>query len=149
MTVRYFDRYGTLGQEPVWIGMNRGVSGIDGTLATALGMSMALNVPATIVLGDLAMIYDLNALTLRPQTTQPITVIVLNDGGGSIFERLPIAHHAGVFGPYFRADHAFHFADVAHALGWEAISVRGARQLEEALNGRDQYGSYFVNVALQ
>ena len=149
MTVRYFDRYGTLGREPVWIGMNRGVSGIDGTLATALGMSMALDVPATIVLGDLAMIYDLNALTLRPQTQQPITVIVLNDGGGSIFERLPIAHHGGVFGPYFRADHAFQFADVAHALGWEAISVRGAQQLEEALNGRDQHGSYFVNVALQ
>ena len=149
MTVRYFDRYGTLGRKPVWIGMNRGVSGIDGTLATALGMSLALDVPATIVLGDLAMIYDLNALTLRPQTKQPITVIVLNDSGGSIFERLPIAHHSGVFGPYFRADHSVRFADVAHALGWEATSVRGVRQLQEALSGRDQNGSYFVSVELQ
>jgi 2-succinyl-5-enolpyruvyl-6-hydroxy-3-cyclohexene-1-carboxylate synthase len=94
---------------------NRGASGIDGTVATAAGVARGLEAPVTLVLGDLALLHDLNALALLRD--QPVTVVVLNNNGGGIFSFLPIARHAEVFEPFFGTPHGLTFAAAASLFG--------------------------------
>lgn len=65
---------------------NRGVSGIDGNLSTAFGIAAGLGA-AVAVVGDLALLHDLNALALG--TAHRMVVVVLDNGGGGIFDHLP------------------------------------------------------------
>ena len=64
---------------------NRGVSGIDGNLSTAFGVAATLG-PSVAVVGDLAFLHDLNALALN--AAAPLVVVVLDNGGGGIFDHL-------------------------------------------------------------
>ncbi len=68
---------------------NRGASGIDGTLATAAGIAQGQSGSGTVLLGDLAMLHDLNSLALLKDCD--ITIVVINNNGGGIFNMLPIA----------------------------------------------------------
>ena len=65
---------------------NRGLSGIDGNLSTACGVAAALE-RCVAVIGDLAFLHDLNALSLAQQN--PVTILLLDNGGGGIFDHLP------------------------------------------------------------
>ncbi|WP_432541658.1 2-succinyl-5-enolpyruvyl-6-hydroxy-3-cyclohexene-1-carboxylic-acid synthase [Kineococcus sp. SYSU DK002] len=67
---------------------NRGLAGIDGTLATAEGVALGLG-PTRLLVGDLAFLHDINALLPVPAETRPdLTVVLVNDDGGGIFETL-------------------------------------------------------------
>lgn len=66
---------------------NRGLSGIDGVVSSAIGMALArpgrLNVA---LVGDLTLLHDLNGLTIGPREPRPdLTIVVINDDGGGIF----------------------------------------------------------------
>jgi len=67
---------------------NRGVSGIDGTLSTAFGLASALG-PTVVALGDLAFLHDLGGLALGRDL--PMAILLLDNGGGGIFDHLPQA----------------------------------------------------------
>ena len=69
---------------------NRGASGIDGLVASAVGVQRALNQPLMILLGDTSLLYDLNSLALLRQTSQPVAIVVTNNDGGAIFDLLPV-----------------------------------------------------------
>ena len=71
---------------------NRGLSGIDGLIATASGVACAENKMAVLILGDLSAQHDIGSLTLAARLIQPaaLKIIVLNNGGGSIFRGLPL-----------------------------------------------------------
>jgi len=68
---------------------NRGANGIDGTVASGAGAAAATGRPTTIVIGDLAFQHDLGSLAVLADSPVPVTVLVVNDGGGRIFSRLP------------------------------------------------------------
>ncbi|HEY3337391.1 MAG TPA: 2-succinyl-5-enolpyruvyl-6-hydroxy-3-cyclohexene-1-carboxylic-acid synthase [Propionicimonas sp.] len=68
---------------------NRGLSGIDGTISTAIGVALATGDPTTLLLGDLAFFHDAGALAIGPGEPRPaLRVVVADDGGGSIFATL-------------------------------------------------------------
>ncbi|MGB2079248.1 MAG: thiamine pyrophosphate-dependent enzyme, partial [Vibrio sp.] len=69
---------------------NRGASGIDGLLATAVGVQRARQSMQLCILGDTSTLYDLNSLALLSQTSQPFVLVVLNNDGGAIFDLLPV-----------------------------------------------------------
>lgn len=72
-----------------WIRANRGANGIDGQLATFLGIA-AETEEAWAILGDLTTLYDCNALSLAKQCQNGKRVIaIINNNGGKIFDRLP------------------------------------------------------------
>ena len=63
----------------------RGAAGIDGISSTALGVSLATQLPMALITGDIAFLYDINALLSAKLITQPLIIFVINNGGGSIF----------------------------------------------------------------
>lgn len=68
---------------------NRGLSGIDGTVSTAIGVALAANAPTTLLCGDLSLIHDASALAIGPMEPRPtLRIVVADDNGGSIFSTL-------------------------------------------------------------
>lgn len=97
------------------VAANRGASGIDGTIASAFGYHLGSEAPMTILIGDLALLHDLNSLALLHG--RPVVVVAVNNGGGGIFHFLPIAAHANVFEPSFTSPHAWSFGHAAAMFG--------------------------------
>ena len=117
MPVRDFDMYSSGLPGNSSISANRGASGIDGTLACAAGFAAGLKKPVTLVLGDLALVHDLNSLALLTSSAFPVTVIVINNQGGGIFSFLPVSKYPHVFEPYFGTPHQFTFKQAAAMFG--------------------------------
>ncbi|GIV62250.1 2-succinyl-5-enolpyruvyl-6-hydroxy-3-cyclohexene-1-carboxylic-acid synthase [Rhodocaloribacter litoris] len=111
MPVRDADVFAAADGPAVPVFANRGASGIDGTVATAAGVALGRAAPATLLIGDLALLHDLNSLALLRRA--PVVVVVLNNDGGGIFHFLPIARHTGVFEPFFGTPHGLGFEHAA------------------------------------
>ncbi|MFV0634019.1 2-succinyl-5-enolpyruvyl-6-hydroxy-3-cyclohexene-1-carboxylic-acid synthase [Demequina sp.] len=80
------------GAEPVLIA-NRGLAGIDGTVSTAVGVALACARPVLAVMGDVTFLHDVGGLLIGPREARPrLRIVVVNDGGGTIFASL---EHAG------------------------------------------------------
>lgn len=102
---------------------NRGASGIDGTVATAAGVARGLDAPTVLLIGDLALLHDLNALALL-RSGPPVVIVAVNNDGGGIFHFLPVAPGregtalpGEVFEPFFGTPHGLSFASAAAMFG--------------------------------
>ena len=113
MPIRDAQRYAAAEGLRVPVFANRGASGIDGTIATAVGISVARDAPTTLLIGDLATWHDVNALALLK--AHPVIAVVVNNDGGGIFHFLPIAEHDDVFEPHFTTPHGRSFEAIAEA----------------------------------
>ncbi|GAA1732624.1 2-succinyl-5-enolpyruvyl-6-hydroxy-3-cyclohexene-1-carboxylic-acid synthase [Microbacterium paludicola] len=120
---------------------NRGLAGIDGTIATALGIALASQDGARpgvtrVLLGDLTLLHDVGALLLPVSEEHPrIQLIVGNDGGGTIFDGLEVASLASK-DDMDRVQYTPQQADVAalaSAYGWEHTRVTTRSALDQAL----------------
>ncbi len=112
---------------------SRGVSGIDGNIATALGITFSTNRRSIVVLGDQTTLHDLNSLALTKQVKKPVIFFVINNGGGSIFSMLPIARHQDCFDKYFRAQHNYEFSSLAKMFDLDYRSITTKAALESVL----------------
>ncbi|HEY4418110.1 MAG TPA: 2-succinyl-5-enolpyruvyl-6-hydroxy-3-cyclohexene-1-carboxylic-acid synthase [Pseudonocardia sp.] len=105
---------------------NRGVAGIDGTVSTALGAALVHDGPAYALVGDLTLLHDATGFVIGPQEPRPdLTVVVLNDGGGGIFELLEqgAPEHAEAFERVFGTPHQVDLAALCAATGVGHIRV--------------------------
>lgn len=93
---------------------NRGLSGIDGNIATAAGL--AQSTPLLALIGDQACLHDLNSLPLLNSTPHPLILIASNNFGSGIFHHLPIATSPH-FERYFAAPHNWTFEKAAEMFG--------------------------------
>jgi 2-succinyl-5-enolpyruvyl-6-hydroxy-3-cyclohexene-1-carboxylate synthase len=73
---------------------NRGASGIDGVVSSALGAALACGRPTWLVAGDLALLHDAGGLLAARRAGVELQIVCLNNGGGAIFDFLPVAEHA-------------------------------------------------------
>jgi len=113
MPTREIDSYGTSNGNSVICGFNRGASGIDGTIATAAGFATALETRTTLLIGDLAFLYDLNSLSMIGELKIPMVIVVQNNNGGGIFSFLPINTSNKNFEKYFGTPHHLTFHGAA------------------------------------
>ena len=119
---------------------NRGTSGIEGSLSTALGFArQRAEERHFIVIGDLSFFYDLNALGL-PEVGSNVRVLLLNNQRGSIFQSLPTLEMDRLSQRYITAEHQLRAQGWAESCGWEYLSVQEASELEETM-------AYFVGPA--
>lgn len=88
---------------------NRGVNGIDGTIASAVGFANGLELPVTLLIGDIASLHDLNSLALLRQSDYPVIIVILNNDGGGIFSLLPVASIPQHFEKVFATPHGCDF----------------------------------------
>ncbi|MGA7207059.1 MAG: 2-succinyl-5-enolpyruvyl-6-hydroxy-3-cyclohexene-1-carboxylic-acid synthase [Specibacter sp.] len=119
---------------------NRGLAGIDGTIATATGIALATGASTRVLLGDVTFLHDSGAL-LRG-TGEPaadIQIIVLNDAGGGIFSVLEhgslaqAPNYAAAVERFFGTPHSVNLGALAAAYGWDHTLVRTTPELTEAL----------------
>ncbi|WP_159499124.1 2-succinyl-5-enolpyruvyl-6-hydroxy-3-cyclohexene-1-carboxylic-acid synthase [Microbacterium sp. 18062] len=137
--VRTADR--VLGGKKVPVHANRGLAGIDGTIATALGVAIASQTGGRpgltrVLLGDLTLLHDVGALLLPSAEDEPrIQVIVGNDGGGTIFDGLEVAGVAGAdaMERVLYTPQSARFEQLALAYGWEYQRVTTRVALDQAL----------------
>jgi 2-succinyl-5-enolpyruvyl-6-hydroxy-3-cyclohexene-1-carboxylate synthase len=99
------------------VAVNRGASGIDGTVSTAAGFAAGLEKITTALVGDLALLHDLNSLALVAMSKTPTCLITVNNDGGGIFSFLPISKVTGYFERYFATPHGLTFGPVAKMYG--------------------------------
>ena len=102
---------------------NRGANGIDGTLSTALGVAHG-NRPAVLLTGDLALLHDANGFLLRPKFSGSLTIVLINNDGGGIFEHLPVARFNPPFEEFFATPQQADFKKLCAAHGVTHIRVR-------------------------
>ncbi len=118
MPIRDLDAYGVFNlNHATWVVANRGASGIDGNIATAAGHVRATGEPLIALLGDLAVMHDLNSLALLRELPAPLVIVALNNDGGGIFSFLPIGTHAEHFERLFGTPHGFGFSKAAEMFG--------------------------------
>ena len=120
MTVRRLDRLALPGAAAPKAVANRGLAGIDGTIATGIGLWMASGEPVRAVMGDLAFLHDAMSLNRGVREEEAdLQVIVVDDGGGAIFSHLEYARTtpAGRFERLFTAPQRADIAALAAALG--------------------------------
>ncbi|WP_449278349.1 2-succinyl-5-enolpyruvyl-6-hydroxy-3-cyclohexene-1-carboxylic-acid synthase [Leucobacter sp. GX24907] len=121
---------------------NRGLAGIDGTIATALGIAVASqsdDEPALaagttrVLVGDLALLHDVGSLLLADGEERPrIQLVVGNDGGGTIFDGLEVAASAdrAAFERVMYTPQSVEIESLASAYGWEYRRVETRVELE-------------------
>jgi 2-succinyl-5-enolpyruvyl-6-hydroxy-3-cyclohexene-1-carboxylate synthase len=123
---------------------NRGLAGIDGTIATAIGIALSSQDAedggssgiTRVLVGDLTALHDVGALLFGGGEIRPrIQLIVGNDGGGTIFDGLAVADTAPVdlFDRVQYTPQSVDFRALAGAYGWQYRSARNRGELDEAL----------------
>ncbi|RME07947.1 MAG: hypothetical protein D6803_02565 [Anaerolineae bacterium] len=96
---------------------NRGASGIDGTISTALGVAAAGDAPTMLLTGDLSFFHDQNGLLALREEGVKLDIVLLNNDGGGIFHRLPISRFEPPFTEAFVTPHGLDFSHTARQYG--------------------------------
>jgi 2-succinyl-5-enolpyruvyl-6-hydroxy-3-cyclohexene-1-carboxylate synthase len=115
------------------IHFNRGANGIDGTLSTALGVAHGGKRPAVLLTGDLALLHDANGFLSVPKFRGSLTIVLINNAGGGIFEHLPVAAFNPPFEEFFATPQRVDFAKLAAAHGAGYVRARNRHHLESLL----------------
>ena len=102
---------------------NRGANGIDGTLSTALGIAHEGR-PTVLLTGDLALLHDVNGFLISPKFNGSLTIVLINNGGGGIFEHLPVAEFQPTFEEFFATPQAVDFEKLCAAHGVDHVRIR-------------------------
>ncbi|WP_435360513.1 2-succinyl-5-enolpyruvyl-6-hydroxy-3-cyclohexene-1-carboxylic-acid synthase [Haloarchaeobius sp. DFWS5] len=110
MPIRDCDRFGAPRAADLTVLANRGASGIDGIVSTALGAGSATDDELVLVTGDLAYYHDMNGLLALARCDVDATIVCLNNDGGGIFHLLPIEEFDPPFTQQFKTPHGLDFA---------------------------------------
>jgi 2-succinyl-5-enolpyruvyl-6-hydroxy-3-cyclohexene-1-carboxylate synthase len=124
---------------------NRGANGIDGTLSTALGVAHG-GAPTVLLTGDLALLHDTNGALIRPYFRGSLTIVLINNNGGGIFEMLPIAQFDPPFEAFFATPQPVTFADWCRTYGLEHQLVQSWQHLASCLHSLPQQGIRVLEV---
>ena len=112
---------------------NRGANGIDGTLSTALGMAHR-HQSSVMLTGDLALLHDTNGFLLRNKFVGHLTIILINNNGGGIFEMLPISKFDPPFEEFFATPQDINFAHLCATYDVQYELMTSWEQMKQRLN---------------
>ena len=137
--IRSFDYYISHKKEkPQSIIFNRGVSGIEGLVHTALGCSLAKKVKTILFTGDISFIHDLNSLaSLKHHEDKDIVIFIVNNFGGGIFRSIPIKTDSKTLDLMTTA-HNINITKVVKSFGIKSKRIETKLQYKRIINSIDQ-----------
>lgn len=132
---------------------NRGLAGIDGTISTAIGAALGRprSSRALALMGDVTFLHDATGLVLGPREERPdLTVVVVNDDGGSIFAMLEqgAEQYADRYDTLFGTPHGVDLASLCAATRTPHLRVTSLPELEQAL-GTPNGGLEVIEAAVR
>nr|WP_321355353.1 2-succinyl-5-enolpyruvyl-6-hydroxy-3-cyclohexene-1-carboxylic-acid synthase [uncultured Draconibacterium sp.] len=111
---------------------NRGTSGIDGPMSTAVGYASASEKINTVLIGDLSFFYDSNALW-NIYIGENLRIIVINNGGGNIFSLIKGPGESPAFQQHFYAENKFKAKGIALTFGLDYLSAKNETELKNSI----------------
>jgi len=126
MPVRDIDSFWPASEKLLFFEANRGVSGIDGVVSTALGAAAKALGQIVLVIGDLSFYHDMNGLLAAKRFGLKATLVLINNDGGGIFSFLPQREDAEHFETLWGTPHGLDFAHVAglYGVGFQRVTTR-------------------------
>lgn len=91
MPVRDIETFWPVRPDPPRVLCNRGANGIDGTVSSAFGAAAAGPGPVVLLIGDVALAHDVGGLLAARRLDLSLTIVLIDNGGGGIFDFLPVA----------------------------------------------------------
>jgi 2-succinyl-5-enolpyruvyl-6-hydroxy-3-cyclohexene-1-carboxylate synthase len=112
---------------------NRGANGIDGVVSTAFGVAAGATGPVVALLGDVALAHDVGGLLAARRLGLAPTIVVLNNGGGGIFDFLPVSGETDLYEHHVATPTELDLAQVARTFGLHHELVTAPNALVAAL----------------
>lgn len=162
MAIRAVDTFYNASNKSLFVLGNRGLNGIDGTLSSALGAVQEKGI-GVLLTGDLTMLHDINALALQnemrirardkysgPRREIPsLTIVLLNNDGGAIFDMLPQQSTEPYFNRLFLTPQAVKFEHIAQAFDIPYAHVETVEHFNDAFAQHvGQPGIHLIEITL-
>ncbi|HEX8157922.1 MAG TPA: 2-succinyl-5-enolpyruvyl-6-hydroxy-3-cyclohexene-1-carboxylic-acid synthase [Solirubrobacteraceae bacterium] len=136
MPVRDVECFTAVRDDPPRVLCNRGANGIDGTVSGAFGAAAASRPdPVVLLIGDVALAHDIGGLLAASRLDLALTIVLLNNDGGGIFEFLPVAGERDMFEEHVATPHGLDFAHAAQLYGFDHRRAATVDELGEHLDG--------------
>ncbi|MBI2898405.1 MAG: 2-succinyl-5-enolpyruvyl-6-hydroxy-3-cyclohexene-1-carboxylic-acid synthase [Deltaproteobacteria bacterium] len=116
----------------------RGANGIDGLVAAASGAQVASGRPVTLLCGDLSLLHDVGSLALAARAPGPLVIVVVQNGGGRIFDELPFGCPPASLERCFTMPHGLDLSHAAALFGLAHARVDAPGALERALAAAEE-----------
>lgn len=126
-SVRDMSLFGEFDGRDIYV--NRGAAGIDGITSTAIGLSIAKQKTGVLFIGDIAFLHDSNALLQVNEVKHPLVIVVLNNGGGTIFRMLPVHQIREKYTRYFETPQKARLAALCRTHGIDHTLVSRPEQI--------------------
>ena len=131
MPIRDIDNFVSTSRYRLNLFVNRGASGIDGIVSTALGIAAASGRFSLLLTGDLAFYHDMNGLLAAMKYSIPLNIVLINNNGGGIFYSLPVANSSESFENNFITPHNLDFANFTLGYNGYYIGIRHIEHFKE------------------
>ena len=132
MPIRNVDNFVSTNSKNICVYGNRGASGIDGIISTALGMAILnpqkLNL---LLIGDVSFSHDYGALQLAKQNNIPMIIIVINNSGGQIFNKLDYSNYGiKYFEKFWITNPKLDIKKIASLFGFDYLLIEKTKQIK-------------------
>tara|TARA_A100001011_G_scaffold394602_1_gene487390 strand:- start:2502 stop:4118 length:1617 start_codon:yes stop_codon:yes gene_type:complete len=117
LIIRAFNIFSKKNKKRIKFFSNRGVSGIDGNLSTALGIASKSKKNNYLIIGDQSFMHDIGALQILVEKDINLSVFIINNFGGAIFDYLPISKQieSKIFKRFVRNEHKISFQSIVES----------------------------------
>ncbi len=135
--VRDFDLFASPSNKKINLIFNRGVSGIDGIISTAAGVSASSKTSTFLVTGDLSFFHDLNGLHTVVNNSLNLNIVLINNNGGGIFRMMPVSNtlEHKYFNKYFITPPNIDFKFAIKSFGGNYFKIKSWNELNKQLSG--------------
>ena len=117
MPVRDIETFWPARDDPPRVLCNRGANGIDGTVSSAFGAAAAGEGTVVLLIGDVALAHDIGGLLAAGRLQLKLTIVLIDNGGGGIFDFLPISKAPMALGPDLQGEESIFARHVSTATG--------------------------------
>jgi 2-succinyl-5-enolpyruvyl-6-hydroxy-3-cyclohexene-1-carboxylate synthase len=117
MPIRDVEEFFPSLRDPPRVMANRGANGIDGTVSTAFGVAAASSGSVVLVLGDLTLAHDIGGLLATRRLGIKLTIVLINNDGGGIFNFLPVSSQGETFEQHIATPAGLDFTHAAALYG--------------------------------